>query len=51
MQLAIVLLLLMLFIGPTVFILDGFVENTGLYLQNFLQLSSFAEAYPSTNTN
>lgn len=48
-RLAIVLLLGMLFIGPTVFILDSFVENTGAYLQNFIELSTWTEAYRSQN--
>tara|TARA_B100000003_G_scaffold11865_1_gene9939 strand:- start:616 stop:1443 length:828 start_codon:yes stop_codon:yes gene_type:complete len=34
--------------GPTGFILDGFVENIGTYLQNFVSLSSNVNAYSDT---
>ncbi len=45
LKLAIVLLMALLFVGPTTFILDGFVENMGIYLQDFIQLSTWTEAY------
>ena len=34
--------------GPTGFILDGFVENIGTYLQNFISLSANVNAYRET---
>ena len=34
--------------GPTGFILDGFVENIGTYIQNFIGLSSNVHAYRDT---
>jgi len=39
MTLAGVLLLAVLFLGPTVFLLSDFVQQVGSYLQNFLRLS------------
>lgn len=39
MALAGVLLLAVLFLGPTVFLLSDFVQQVGSYLQNFLRLS------------
>jgi choline/glycine/proline betaine transport protein len=49
MSLAGVLLLFVLLAGPTVFILDGFVQNVGHYLQNFVRLSTWSEAYVQTD--
>ncbi|MCB8816067.1 glycine betaine uptake BCCT transporter [Desulfosporosinus shakirovi] len=43
-----VILTFMLIIGPTRFILDGFVETMGSYVQNIIQMSLWADAY---NTN
>ncbi|MDH5408514.1 MAG: BCCT family transporter [Gammaproteobacteria bacterium] len=42
---ALVLLLFVLFIGPTLFILNGFVENIGLYLNDFFYLGFWNETY------
>lgn len=44
MRLALLLMFVMLFLGPTSFILDSFVQNTGAYLQDFIFLSSYSEA-------
>ncbi len=41
-------LITIFFSGPTGFILDGFVENVGTYLQNFISLSSNVDAYRDT---
>lgn len=43
--LALFLLLLVLFVGPTLFILNGFVENIGQYLDNFFYLAFWNETY------
>ena len=43
--LAMLLLLFVLILGPTLFILNGFVENIGLYLNDFFQLSFWNETY------
>lgn len=42
---AIVLLVYVFFMGPTLFILNGFVENLGLYLDNFFYLAFWNETY------
>lgn len=43
--LALLLLLFVLFSGPTLFLLKSLVQNTGHYLQNLLSLSSWTSAY------
>ena len=45
MFMAVTILLFVLLIGPTLFILNGFVENIGLYLNNFFKLSFWNETY------
>jgi len=40
MRLGLAFLILLLIVGPTVFILDLFVESTGSYIQNLVQLST-----------
>ena len=42
---AVVLLAFILIVGPTVFILNGFIENVGFYLQNLMFLGTWSEAY------
>ncbi len=42
---AVALLLFVLLVGPTLFILNGFVENIGLYLNDFFYLSFWTETY------
>lgn len=44
---AALLLLFVIVLGPTIFILESFVQSTGHYLQNLFELSSWAEAYQS----
>ncbi|MBZ6379811.1 choline transporter [Pacificimonas flava] len=48
MLLALGLAAFVFILGPTVFILDGFVQNIGYYLQRFLYLSTWTETYSST---
>ncbi|MEO1625971.1 MAG: BCCT family transporter, partial [Bacteroidota bacterium] len=48
MILAIVLLLFVLFIGQTPLLLDGFIENVGIYLDDFFVISTFRGAYASS---
>lgn len=43
-----IFLISMLLLGPTVFLLESFIDNVGLYLQNFLHLSTYTEAYADT---
>ncbi len=40
-----ILLLLMLVIGPTVFLISGFVQTTGDYFQNIINIGSWAGTY------
>ncbi len=49
LRLGLVFLALMLLIGPTVFLLDGFIQNTGAYLQDMIRLGTWTEAYTGTN--
>jgi choline/glycine/proline betaine transport protein len=49
MSLAGLLLGFVLLAGPTVFVLDGFVQNVGNYFQNFVRLSTWSEAYSGTS--
>ena len=42
---ALALLAFLFVVGPSLFILKGFVQNTGHYLQNLLTLGSWTEAY------
>lgn len=41
-------LILMLLIGPTIYLLDGFVQNLGQYFNSFLQLGTWTETYTGT---
>lgn len=45
MRIAVVLLLLALILGPTIFIFRSFVQNTGSYLFNFLEIATWSETY------
>jgi len=45
MILAVALALFVLIAGPTVFLLDSYVQNIGYYLQRFVYLSTWTEAY------
>ncbi|PCI27775.1 MAG: choline transporter [SAR324 cluster bacterium] len=45
MVLALLLMLFVLFLGPTLFILDSLVQNVGSYFQQLLALSTWTEAY------
>jgi len=46
---AIVLILFMLAVGPTLFILESTVQSTGYYLQNLISTASWMEMYEGTN--
>ena len=43
-----IFLIAMLVIGPTVYLLDSFIENVGMYFQNIISLSSYTEVYSET---
>lgn len=48
MIVAVFLLLAVLFLGPTLFILNSIIQNAGAYLNQIIQLSTWTEAYEST---
>ena len=48
MVIAVALVLSVLFLGPTVFILNAMVQNLGVYLNQIIQLSTWTEAYNNT---
>ena len=43
--LALLLMLFVLFLGPTLFVLNGLIENFGNYVQNFFRLGFWNETY------
>jgi len=45
MRLGLAFLILLLIVGPTVFIFDLFVESTGNYVQNLISLSTWADSF------
>ncbi len=48
-RIALAIMLAVLFLGPTVFILGSYVQNTGSYLGNFLQMAFWNETYSPLN--
>jgi len=48
MRLGLVFLIAMLILGPTVFLLDSFMQNTGAYLQELVSLGAWTETYEGT---
>ncbi|WBL26425.1 BCCT family transporter [Zunongwangia sp. HGR-M22] len=48
MRIAVVLLLLVLVLGPTIFIFQSFVQNTGNYFSDFLMISTWTESFTGT---
>ena len=49
LRIALFVLVAVMVLGPTVFILGSFVQNTGSYIGNFLQLAFWNEAYSARN--
>jgi choline/glycine/proline betaine transport protein len=49
MRIAVLLLLLVVVLGPTIFIFQSFVQNTGSYFYSFLEISSWTESYTGNN--
>lgn len=45
MRIALILLLLVLILGPTIFVFQAFLQNTGSYLFNFLDMATWTESY------
>ncbi len=50
MRLALVLLVFVILVGPTVFIFKSFVQNIGHYLNEFFELSFWTESYTGVKT-
>jgi len=48
MVIAVILVLTVLILGPTIFILNAMVQNVGAYLNQIIQLSTWTEAYNDT---
>lgn len=48
MRLGLVFLILVLAIGPSFNLLDGFVQNVGNYVQSFFELGTWRETYTNT---
>lgn len=48
-RIAAVFLIFMIALGPTLFIFDSLVQNTGYYLQNVLSLGFWTESYQQTD--
>jgi choline/glycine/proline betaine transport protein len=46
---AAIFLVFIIFVGPTLFIVGSFVQNTGNYLQNFFELSFWTETYKQSD--
>lgn len=44
-RLAVVLLIFVLLVGPTLFLLKSFIQNIGYYISNFFELSLWTNAY------
>ena len=49
MRVAVLLLLLALVLGPTLFIFRSFIQNTGSYFFNFLKISTWVETYEGSS--
>ncbi len=49
MRLGLIFLIAMLILGPTVFLMDAFIQNTGAYVQNLISLGAWSETYAQTS--
>jgi choline/glycine/proline betaine transport protein len=49
MRLAVVFLVFVVLVGPTLFIFDSFIQNIGYYAQNLAKMSFWAETYQQTH--
>jgi len=49
MRIAVLFLLIVLILGPTIFIFKSFVQNTGNYLSGFLEVATWTESYTGSN--
>lgn len=49
MRIAVLFLLIVLVLGPTIFIFKSFVQNTGNYFSGFLEIATWTESYTGSN--
>lgn len=49
MRIAVTLLLLVLILGPTIFIFQSFIQNTGSYFYHFLETATWTESYTGSD--
>jgi choline/glycine/proline betaine transport protein len=49
MRVAALFLLVVVVLGPTIFIFQSFVQNTGNYISGFLQVATWTESYTGSN--
>ncbi len=49
MRIAILLLLCVLILGPTIFILKSFIQNTGNYFNDLINISTWTDSYKKSN--
>lgn len=49
MRVALIFLIAFLIIGPTVYLLDGFIQNLGQYFNNLLSVGTWVETYTGGN--
>jgi choline/glycine/proline betaine transport protein len=49
MRIAVFFLLIVVILGPTIFIFKSFVQNTGNYLSGFLEVATWTESYTGSN--
>ncbi len=49
MRIAVLFLLVVLILGPTIFVFKSFVQNTGNYLSGFLEIATWTESYSDSN--
>jgi choline/glycine/proline betaine transport protein len=49
MIVAVLFLVIVVFLGPTIFIFESFVENTGSYLSGFLEAATWTESFTGGN--
>ncbi|WP_034890630.1 BCCT family transporter [Gillisia sp. Hel_I_29] len=49
MRVAVLFLLLVVVLGPTIFIFKSFIQNTGSYFSSFLNIASWTESYTGTS--
>lgn len=49
MRLGLIFLVALLILGPTLTLLNGFIQNTGAYLQSFFEIGTWGETYSQTD--